>query len=227
MSLEEGIRFIPVTLILTFLPLFIGLLLGGIIAVFRLHRVKIVSPVLDGLIAVLKGIPANLYLIILGIFMTNIFDFIAISLQWSIRSKDLNIIAVAVIGLTLSSVAILSENIRGAFKAVDQGQYEAGYSIGLTNWQTLRRLILPQMFLVLLPSLTGDIISLMKKSSLAFYLGVTDVFNSTLNSANRYYSFLEAYISAAMIYWGLSIMIECTGRTLEKRLGIHRKALNY
>lgn len=227
MSLKIGIRYIPVTLLLTFLPLLLGLLIGGIIAGFRLHRIKLLSPFLDGLIAVLKGIPANLYLIIIGIFMTNVFDVIAARLKWSIRSKDFNVLAVAVIGLTLSSIASLSENIRGAFKSVEKGQFEAGYSVGLTGWQTLGRIIIPQMFLVLLPSLTGDVISILKKSSLAFYLGVMDVLNSTLNSANRYYSFLEAYISAAVIYWGLSILIENSGKALERQLGIHRKVLKY
>ena len=125
----------------------------------------------------------------------------------------------------ISSISALSESIRGALMSVADTQYEAGYSVGLSKRQTFFRIIAPQAFLVLLPSLTGDIITLIKMTSLASLVGVMDILNGSIKYANTSYCFLEAYLAAATIYWGISIILGAIGKTYEGNVGKYRELI--
>jgi L-cystine transport system permease protein len=108
--------------------------------------------------------------------------------------------------------------------SVPIGQYEAGYAAGLTGFQTLRRIVLPQAFLVLIPTLIGNINSLIKLSALVILVGVQDVLNAGLKVASSYYCYLEAYMAAAVIYWMISIICIQTGKLAERNLGRYRRS---
>lgn len=224
-SLSYAVKFIPVTLLLTAVPLLFGILIGGIIAIVRVFRIKILSSVLDVVVTIFKGIPSTLIILISSLFFTNAFDNFAKSLNWSIRSKDINVIYIALFALSISATVSISETIRGALLSIDQNQYDAAYSIGLTKFQTFQRIILPQMFLVIIPTLSGNLIGLLKGSSIAFLIGVSEILNSSLRTANATYAFLEAYIAAAVIYWGLGILIEISGKFIEKKFSCYRRNL--
>ncbi len=224
-SLSYAVKFIPVTLLLTAVPLLFGILIGGIIAIVRVFRIKILSSVLDVVVTIFKGIPSTLIILISSLFFTNAFDNFAKSLNWSIRSKDINVIYIALFALSISATVSISETIRGALLSIDHNQYDAAYSIGLTKFQTFQRIILPQMFLVIIPTLSGNLIGLLKGSSIAFLIGVSEILNSSLRTANATYAFLEAYIAAAVIYWGLGILIEISGKFIEKKFSCYRRNL--
>jgi L-cystine transport system permease protein len=109
---------------------------------------------------------------------------------------------------------------------VERGQFEAGYSIGLTKAQTLKRIILPQALPVAVPMLGNGLIGLVKGSSLAFLMAVTDLLNAALIPANANYRFLEAYIAAGIVYWVICLSIERLSAVIEKKLGYFvRKAI--
>ncbi len=224
-SLSYAVKFVPVTLLLTIVPLLSGIIIGGIIAIMRVFRIKVLSGILDIAVTIFKGIPSTLIILILSLFFTNIFNNLAKSLNWSIRSKDINVIYIALLALSISATVTISETIRGALLSIDQNQYDAAYSVGLTKFQTFKRIILPQVFLVIIPTLSGNLIGLLKGSSIAFLIGVSEILNSSLRTANATYAFLEAYIAAAIIYWGLGIIIEILGKSLEKKFSCYRRNL--
>jgi len=223
--LKVGLSYVPSTLLLALATLLAGIILGGGIAVVRVFKVRGFSQFFAIFIAIMKAIPTNLIMIISNLLLTNYFDDFMGNLNLNFHVKDLNMIYLAGFALMVSSISALSESIRGALMSVSEAQYEAGYSVGLTKRQTFFRIIVPQAFLVLLPSLTGDIITLIKMTSLASLVGVMDILNGSIKYANTSYCFLEAYLAAATIYWGLSIILGILGKAYEGNVGKYRQLI--
>ncbi|MBP1736240.1 MAG: hypothetical protein H6Q60_121 [Oscillospiraceae bacterium] len=153
------------------------------------------------------------------------FNTFAEALGLGIRVKDVSTVYIAIFALSFFSTTMISENIRGALLSISKGQYEAAYSVGLTNGQTFRRIIFPQLMLVLLPGLTGTVIGMTKATSLVILLGVVDILNGALKFANTAYCFFEAYLAAALVYWAFSLVIQFIGTMAEKRLARGRRRL--
>lgn len=226
-ALRESLKATPITLILTIVPFIIGIIFGTILAVFRLFKIKVLGRLAQIYIVIIRGIPIVLLLLMVYFCVYNYFNVFAIRFHWKIKTKDINTIYVALIALTLYSTAALSEVVRGALISVGIGQFEAGYSVGLTRIQTIRRIILPQALPVAVPMLSNTIIGLLKGSSLAYMVAVVELLNAAIITANENYKFLEVYVAAAIIYWALTIFIERISYILEKKLIIHgRSELN-
>ena len=112
----------------------------------------------------------------------------------------------------------MSEVIRSAYQSVDKGQYEAGVSVGLSNFQVFRRIVVPQAFVVALPNFGNGLLELIKEGSLAYTIGLIDVMGKAqLIIDSRFNAHaLETYLALSIIYWVLSILIEQSFLKLEK-----------
>lgn len=221
--LTASISYVPTTLLMAVEALVIGFIVGGAIAIVRVFKVKVFSQIFGVLVAVMKAVPTNLIMIISNLLITGYFDIVMKKLNFNISIKVVDMLYVAVFALVIASISSLSESFRGALMSVDDSQYEAGYSVGLTKRQTFLRIVFPQAFLVMMPSLTGNVIALVKMTSLASIIGVMDVLNGSIKFASTSYSFLEAYMAAATIYWIISIVLEYIGNIIESNFGKHRK----
>lgn len=224
-ALEAALKYTPITLILAIVPLLIGIILGTFVAVGRLFKIKILGRLLQAFVVTVKGIPLVLQIIIINFAVIQPVDYFSEKFNWSFASKDIDRIYIVLIALSIFSIVNMSEAIRGALTAVDKGQYEAGYSVGLTRTQTLIRIILPQAFPVALPVLCNNFIGLIKGSSLAFILSVTDLMNGALITATSNYKYLETYIAAAIVYWIICITIEKASFILERRLNVKGRVI--
>ncbi len=127
-------------------------------------------------------------------------------------------IPAAIIGFSLNVGAYGSETVRAAISAVPKGQWEAGFTIGMTYMQTFRRIIAPQAFRVAVPPLSNSFISLFKDTSLASIVTVTEMFRVAQQMANMSYDFLPVYIEAAGIYWCFCFVLFFIQARIEKRL---------
>ncbi|MDO4696436.1 MAG: amino acid ABC transporter permease [Neisseria sp.] len=171
---------------------------GGVFHAFVLRLVKIYisiirgTPLLVQLCIVFYGLPA------LGITISEI--------------------PAAIIGFSLNIGAYASETIRAAIQSIPKGQWEAGFSIGMTYMQTFRRIIAPQAFRVSVPPLSNEFISLFKNTSLAAVVTVTELFRVAQQVANRAYDFLPVYIEAALVYWCFCWVLFMLQERIEKRL---------
>lgn len=217
-SLGIAVRYIGTTLFMAIASLLVGLIFGIIIALIRNYQVKFISPFLQAVVTILKGVPT--VLVILGIYllMSRMFNDLMDSFGWSTQFRDVNPIWIAIFALSLMSTINVSEIFRGTFSSIKKGQYDAAKSIGLTTPQTIRRVLLPQAFPVALPMMSSLLISLVKASSLASMVSVVDVFAAARISAQQNYRFLEAYIAVAIIYWMISLVIEKSSGLLERKL---------
>lgn len=223
-AFKTALKALPITLVVTIIPFILGIVFGTIFAIVRIFKVKILDQLVQFYVVIGKGIPLILLMIISNLFVTLLFDKLAINFNWSVKAKDINNLYIALIPLTIYAIAIISETIRGAIMSVGKGQFEAAYSVGLTKRQTMTTVILPQMLPVSLPVLCNNLIGLLKGSSLVFALSVTDLLNASLLSASGNYRYLEAYIAAGAIYWGLNLIIEGIAYILEKRLRVHERS---
>ncbi|MDN6545522.1 MAG: ABC transporter permease subunit, partial [Enterococcaceae bacterium] len=132
--------------------------------------------------------------------------------------KDFNMIWIAIFALSILSIINSSEIFRGAFSSIKKGQFDAAKSLGMTNFQTIRRVLLPQAFPVSVPMFSNLLITLVKASALASMVSVVDVFAAAKISAQQNYRFLEAYIAVAIIYWIISLIIEKGAQLFEQRM---------
>ena len=204
--LLSGIKYIHISLLLAFVPLVIGTIFGTIIALTRIFKVRIAGRFFSIFVPIYNGVPAIVSLFIFNLIYLLFFKPTVTGVIW-----------VALFTFSLGQTTHLSESIRGAFLAIQKGQYEACYSVGLTTFQTLQRIIIPQVIPVVLPSFTNMTVGAIKNSSIVFAIGVTEVLNGATIPCGTTYSYLEGYVAAAIIYWILNIIAENLLRLVEKR----------
>ncbi|MCS7462291.1 ABC transporter permease subunit [Paenibacillus doosanensis] len=123
----------------------------------------------------------------------------------------------AVIGFSISVGAYGSEIFRAAIRSIQKGQWEAAYSIGMTRWQALRRVIVPQAIRVSIPPLSNSFISLVKDTSLAATVTVTELFQKAQQITAVVYEPLLLYSEAAVVYLLFSTILSALQSRLEKR----------
>lgn len=129
--------------------------------------------------------------------------------------------AYAVVGLGLHSGAYLAEIFYSAFYSVPKGQIEASQVIGLSTYRTVKNIILPQALTFALPMMANEVLNLLKGTSIAALITVVELFGAANIQAALTNLYLEIYISAALIYWALSIAIERGFRFAERRAGFY------
>jgi len=129
----------------------------------------------------------------------------------------------AVLVFSLNEGAYCAETIRAALEAVPTGQLEAGYCAGMTYLQIIRRIILPQAMRTAFPPLSNSLIAMVKDTSLAANITVTEMFMVTQRIVARTYEPLLLYIEVGLIYLLFSTLLTCLQRAGEKRLNTHTK----
>ena len=222
-SLLSGIEYLPNTIKLVFIPLVIGLFFGTIIALVRVYRVPVLSKLCAVFVTVYQGIPIVVALMIYNLIFMLKFEDVVHALHLKIAIKDVDNIWVGIFALTLTAICSISEGVRGAILSIDKGQDEAGYSVGLTKVQTIRRIIIPQMIPVAIPNLINNVVGLIKASSVVMAIGIIEIIKGTLIPANRSYTFFEAYVAAAVIYWVFTIITEYLAGILKRNTGKFRR----
>lgn len=222
-SLLLGIQYVPNTIKLVFIPLLIGVVIGTIVALVRVYKIPVIDKILAIFVTIYQGVPIVVALMIYNLLFMMKFEDVTHALHINLGIKDVDNIWIGIFALTLAAICSISEGIRGAILSIDKGQDEAGYSVGLTKVQTIRRIIIPQVIPVAIPNLINNIVGLIKGSSVVMAIGIIEIIKGTLIPANRTYTFFEAYVAAAVIYWAFTIIIECLAGILRKNTGKFRR----
>lgn len=177
-----------ITVFLSIVSLFFGIILGITFALARHLKIPILGRIGDAYVSIFRGTPllVQLYVIYYGLPQIGV----AFGPLFS-----------GALGLSLNTGAYLAESFRAALEAVPSGQYEGGYSIGLTRAQLMRYVILPQSIRTALPTIGNTFINLVKDTSLVSAITVTELLQSTTLVIARTFQPLPLYIEAAIIYW--------------------------
>ena len=129
----------------------------------------------------------------------------------------------AIMALAITYGAYMSETVRAGIQSIHKGQFEAAYSVGMTYWQTMRLIILPQAFRNVLPPLGNDFVAMIKDSSLLAFLGVRDITQIAKTSSGRSFRYVETYAVVAFIYLTMVIIASTIVNLLEDTISINRE----
>jgi cystine transport system permease protein len=183
----------------------VGLLIALGVALMRLSKIWIVSGVARVYVSIIRGTPLLVQLFVIFYGLPSIGVLVD---PWPS----------AVIAFSLNVGGYAAEVIRAAILSVPKGQWEAGYTIGMSRGQTLLRVILPQAARVSVPPLSNTFISLVKDTSLASLILVTELFRQAQEIAAFSQEFMALYIEAAVVYWVICLVLSTAQSVLEKRL---------
>ena len=206
------------TLELTALAMIVGVLLGILLAVMAVSRYPAVQAASHLYVWVFRGTP----LLVQLIFWFNIalvFPVVGIG-PWQIPINTLvTPFAAALLGLGLNEAAYMAEIVRAGISSVDKGQSEAGISVGMSEGQVMRHVVLPQAFRRMLPPLGNNAISLLKDSSLISAIGLAELAYAARTVAGAYSRYWEPYLTISLLYWILTLGLAYAVKTLELRHG--------
>lgn len=211
------------TLIIAIFGLLLGFLLGSLIAVIKAIPSrgkpvpKIFQIIADGYIAVFRGTPMVVQLLIIHFVL---FPLMNINIPSIIMGSLViqGVVIEAIIAFALNSGAYIAEIMRGGINSVDKGQLEAGRAVGLSYSRTMTRIVVPQAFKNVLPTLGNEFIALIKETSVASFIAVTDLTKAFQNIANSTFEYIVPYLMLAFCYLNLVILITIFVRMMERRL---------
>lgn len=222
-SLQGAIEYLPVTFQLTFYTFIFSLFIGTIIATIRNYKVPFLSQFFGWFVTIYNGLPLMVALVIYNLLFMTSYDSVARFFHISKSISEINPIIVGYFSLILSSSCNYSETIRGAFQSIEQVQYEAGYAIGLNKFQTLYRIILPQLVPVAIPGLINNLVGTIKGTNLVSAIGILEIMGGALTPCALSYSYLEGYLAAALVYWIFSFVLETLAKQVEVHSGKFRR----
>ena len=213
------VRGIGVTLLVTVFALILGLVIGIVVAIVRsAHDLQqqgkernVVLGFFNAIcrlyITVIRGTPTMVQLLIMWFVVWG-----------SARSSDQNLIVCAVLTFGINSGAYIAEIVRSGIMSIDKGQMEAGRSLGLPYWSTMKSVIIPQAFKNVLPALGNEFITLLKETSIVTVIGLKDLTKGAMIiQANTFQAFVP-FFAIAGIYLVLVIIISKLLGMLERRL---------
>ena len=207
---------LPVTLNIAIVTMFFSLILSYFIAVVRINKVKILSKLAIIYVSFIRGTPllVQIYLSYYGI--PKFLNHMNVKFGWTLNVNNVPVIMFVYVAFILNMSAYMSETFRAAILSVEKGQMEAAISIGMSKWQAMRRIILPQAFVTALPNLGNSFISLIKDTSLAFVVSIVELMGKAKIVGAAGLNFFEVYIVVALIYWIVCIVMEGLLMSLEK-----------
>ena len=195
------------TLWLSAVTVLLGTLLGMVIALMRMGKIKPFRLFTDVYIEILRGTPVLLQLYFFWIFLPKI-----------PLLEEINDLQCILIALVINASAYIAEIIRAGIGAVDKGQWEAAKSIGLSPTHTMTHVILPQAVKNILPALCNEFISTVKGTSLASVFFVGELMTQYKTVASITYLPLQPLVVAGIIYFVLNFILSRSVRVLERRL---------
>ncbi|WP_276355082.1 amino acid ABC transporter permease [Cohnella caldifontis] len=219
----ELLSVVPTTLLITVVSVACGLLIGTAIALIRTFRVPVLHPVAAAYVTFFRGTPMITHLLLIYFGMPLIVDGVSAFFGWPFRSSAIPMIAFALLSFSITAGAYASEVVRSGLIAVSKGQLEAAYSIGMTTPQALRRIVFPQAFAASLPNITQLFIGMLHGSTLAFAVSVVEINAKAQIVAATNWKFFDAYLAAALIFWGLTVLIERAAGLLERRIQLYNR----
>ncbi|MGN7762629.1 amino acid ABC transporter permease [Paenibacillus sp. 22594] len=214
---------IPTTLYITLVSVVAGFVIGVAVALIRIYKVPLLYPVAVGYVTFIRGTPMLTHLLLIYFGLPVMIDGLAVHFGWAFRSVSIPMIGFAYISFSITAGAYMSEVVRSGLLAVDRGQIEAAYSVGMTTPQALRRIVFPQALAASLPNLSNSVIGMLHGSTLAFTVSVVDINAKAQIVASTNWKFFEAYLAAALIFWGLTLLIERATALIEKRINLYNR----
>lgn len=193
-----------VTLKISFFAAILTFIIGIVIALMKLSSYQFMKDIATVYITVIRGTPLLVQIFLFYFIVANIFE--------------LERFVAGVLALGIFFGAYMAEILRGAIQSIDKGQLEAANSLGISNFQAMRHIILPQAFKRALPTLVGEMIALVKDSSLVSVISITDLTKVGKEIVANTFSPFETWIVIALVYLSITSLLSLLGHKLEKKM---------
>ena len=212
------VKAIPVTLEITLVSLLLAFIPALLIALARIHKIKVLDQLCRVFVSFIRGTPIVLQILIVYSIMPSLLNSFVKTAGWSFNVFEINPIIYAFVVFGINSAASLSEVFRSAISSVDRGQLEAALSIGESRFQAFHRVVFPQALVSALPNLCSTSVILIKNTSLAFMMTVREITAVAKIEAAYGYNYVESYIDIFVIYIIVCLAVEFIFRKIEKGL---------
>ena len=193
-----------ITLKISFFAAILTFFIGIIVALMKLSSYQFLKDIATVYITVIRGTPLLVQIFLFYFIVANIFE--------------LERFVAGVLALGIFFGAYMAEILRGAIQSIDKGQLEAASSLGISKSQAMRYIILPQAFKRALPTLVGEMIALIKDSSLVSVISITDLTKVGKEIVANTFSPFETWIVIALVYLSITSLLSYLGHVLEKRM---------
>ncbi len=200
-----------VTLQIFFLTLVGSLPLGVVVALARMSRVKPIAWIMKFYISVMRGTP-----LMLQMFFIYFAPYYIFGIPLSMESK----FSATIVAFIINYAAYFAEIYRSGIQSIPPGQYEAAEVLGYSRLQTFMKIVLPQVIKRILPAMGNEIITLVKDTSLAFAIGVAEMFSTAKALVASQVSMLP-FVFAAVFYWVFNFVVEVVLGRVEKKMGYY------
>lgn len=205
-SMDYILAGVKVTLQVVSLAGILGFIIGTLLALCKIGRIKLLKIFADVYTSIFRGTPLVLQLMLI---------FFGLPQATGITFEP---VTAAILAFGLNSGAYISEVIRAGIMAVDKGQREAAMALGVPYRQMMKDIILPQALKNILPALMNEYITLTKESAIVTVIGVMDVMRRSFMTASNTYAYLESFIFAGLIYYVLVMILTFIGKLIERRM---------
>lgn len=197
------------TIIIALGAIVLGVIIGAAVSLVRYtykktKKLKTLNKIFNAYVFVIRGTPALLQLMIIYYVI--------------FKTSNINPIIIGILAFGINSGAYTAEIMRSGLDSTDDGQLEAGLSLGLTFFQTLKSIIIPQAIKNCLPSIGNEFITLIKETAIAGYIGITDLTKASDIIASRTYNYFFPLIIIALIYLFITSMLSKLMRTIERKM---------
>lgn len=214
MKMSEGLGR---TCAIFFLTLIFSLPLGMIVALLRMSRSKIVSGITRFFISILRGTPLMLQLLA----VTYGPYYLSKSLGFAEIAVARNKLVPVIIAFAINYAAYFAEIYRGGIESIPKGQYEAAEVLGYTKTQTFMKIILPQVAKRIMPSITNEVVTLVKDTSMAFTVSYQEMFTIGKQIANSQTSFMP-FLVAGVFYFVFNAIVDFVMGKIEKSMQYYK-----
>jgi general L-amino acid transport system permease protein len=190
--------------------------IGIILALGRQSKMPLIRTLCIGFIEFIRGVPLITILFMASVILPLFFH----------DGIEFDKLLRALIGITLFQSAYIAEVIRGGLQAIPKGQYEAANSLGLTYWQAMGLVILPQALKISIPNIVGSFIALFKDTTLVLIIGLFDILAmvTLTNSDTQWLGYeIEGYVFVTMIYWVICFSMSQYSKSVERRFNTENK----
>ena len=208
----QGVEY---TLLLAIVSVALAVIPAMLLALMRLSRNKVVKTISGAYIAAFRSTPM---LVQLSIIYFGLFGVISIPRVTILGFVDLSRFIPGVVALALNSSAYVAEIFRAGILAVDAGQMEAARSLGLSKWQGMKLVVLPQAIKNVLPALANEVVTMVKESSICSMLGMAELMFGAKAVASTTYISLAPYTLAALIYFCINYPASKAIEAVERRM---------
>ncbi|MEX0414462.1 amino acid ABC transporter permease [Bacillus sp. C30] len=205
-SIPYILKGLEVTLKIVAASAVVGFILGTLLALCKIARIRVLNIAADIYTSIFRGTPLVLQLMIIYFGVPQMMGY------------EIPAFLAAVLAFSLNSGAYMSEVIRAGIQAVDKGQTEAAMALGIPYSKMMRNIIFPQALKNILPALVNEFATLMKESAVVTVIGATDLMRRAYIVGGETFKYLEPLLFVGLIYYILVIILTLVGKAIEGRM---------